>query len=336
VIVVVSATTERFCEVREGLNTTSNELLEAIRRDDPEVSPSTLFCVAACTEGCSFINGSPQNTLVPGAVELARERGVFVGGDDFKSGQTKIKSVLVDFLVSAGIKPTSIASYNHLGNNDGRNLSAPSQFRSKEISKTGVVDDMVASNGLLYAEGESPDHTVVIKYVPAVGDSKRAMDEYASDIFMGGTNTIAIHNTCEDSLLAAPLIIDLVVLTELAERMSFRSAVPEPHDASNRENGEGNFGDDSNCESVSCDEEDTPRLTGGAASPHMSEGVIKPRWTRMHTVLSILSYMLKAPVVPEGTPIVNALHRQREAMVALIRAGAGLPNDSPLDLGRRL
>ena len=108
-------------------------------------------------------------------------------GDDFKSGQTKIKSVLVDYLVSAGLKPTSIVSYNHLGNNDGRNLSAPEQFRSKEISKSNVVDDVVSSNRLLYpTNDDGPDHCVVIKYVPYVGDSKRAMDEYTSEIFMGG------------------------------------------------------------------------------------------------------------------------------------------------------
>merc|ERR1719265_2942669 len=127
-----------------------------------------------------------------------------------------MKSVLVDFLVSAGIKPTAIVSYNHLGNNDGFNLSAPEQFRSKEISKSNVVDDVVASNRLLFKEGEHPDHCVVIKYVPFVGDSKRAMDEYTSKIFMGGTNTIVMHNTCEDSLLAPPLIIDLIVVAELA------------------------------------------------------------------------------------------------------------------------
>lgn len=81
-----------------------------------------------------------------GVIELATQNGVFIAGDDFKSGQTKMKSVLVDFLISAGIKPTSIVSYNHLGNNDGKNLSAPEQFRSKEISKSNVVDDMVDSN----------------------------------------------------------------------------------------------------------------------------------------------------------------------------------------------
>jgi len=70
----------------------------------------------------------------------------------------------------------------------------------------------------LVKEGEHPDHVVVIKYVPAVGDSKRALDEYENEIFMGGKNTISLHNTCEDSLLASPLILDLVILTEFMTR----------------------------------------------------------------------------------------------------------------------
>ena len=87
----------------------------------------------------------------------------------------------------------------------------------------GQVDDMVASNALLYSPGEHPDHCVVIKYVPAVGDSKRAMDEYSSEIFMGGCSTIVLHNTCEDSLLAAPIILDLVILAELLTRIQARA-----------------------------------------------------------------------------------------------------------------
>merc|ERR1712187_319458 len=126
---------------------------------------------------------------------------------------------MVNFLVSAGIKPTCIVSYNHLGNNDGYNLSAPQTFRSKEISKSNVVDDMVHSNEILYGPGEHPDHTVVIKYVPYVGDSKRAMDEYTSEIFMGGRQTIVMHNTCEDSLLAAPIILDLCLIAEMSTRI---------------------------------------------------------------------------------------------------------------------
>ena len=92
---------------------------------------------------------------------------------------------------------------------NSKNLSAEAQFKSKEISKTNVVDDVVNSNKLLYEKDEKPDHCVVIKYVPSVKDSKRAMDEYSSRIFMNGLNTIVLHNTCEDSLLAAPIIVCL-------------------------------------------------------------------------------------------------------------------------------
>lgn len=181
--------------------------MQAIEKGESEVSPSTVFAVASILEGVPYINGSPQNTFVPGVIDLSMQHNVYIGGDDFKTGQTKIKSVLADFLISAGLKLTSIVSYNHLGNNDGKNLSAPQQFRSKEITKSNVVDDMVASNPILYKEGEHPDHVIVIKYVPYVGDSKRAMDEYTSEIFMGGHNTIVLHNTCEDSLLATPILV---------------------------------------------------------------------------------------------------------------------------------
>jgi len=295
VIVLWSANTERFADVVPGVNDSADALLESIAGGHvEEISPSAIFCVASILEGCTYINGSPQNTFVPGVVELAQRMDVYIAGDDFKSGQTKMKSVLVDFLVSSGIKPVSIVSYNHLGNNDGKNLSAPAQFRSKEISKSNVVDDMVASNGILYEEGEKPDHCVVIKYVPFVADSKRALDEYTSRIFMGGLNTIAMHNTCEDSLLAAPLIIDLVVLAELFERVSIKKTQEEEVKVAESESG------------------------------------------RFHSVLSLLSFLLKAPMVPAGTPVVNALFKQREAIVNVIRACVGLPPDHHMMLRNRL
>ncbi|XP_060660189.1 inositol-3-phosphate synthase [Drosophila nasuta] len=288
VIVLWTANTERFCDVKAGLNATSKELLASLQANKPEVSPSTIFAMASIAEGCTYINGSPQNTFVPGLIELAEEKQVFIAGDDFKSGQTKIKSVLVDFLVGAGIKPVSIVSYNHLGNNDGKNLSAPQQFRSKEISKSNVVDDMVASNNLLYAPNEHPDHVVVIKYVPYVRDSKRAMDEYTSEIMMGGHNTLVIHNTCEDSLLATPLILDLVVLAELSSRIQLRSAERE-------------------------------------AAP----------WVPFKPVLSLLSYLCKAPLVPRGSQVVNSLFRQRAAIENILRGCIGLPPISHLTLEQR-
>eukprot|EP00004_Rigifila_ramosa_P027785 TRINITY_DN916_c0_g1_i1.p1 TRINITY_DN916_c0_g1~~TRINITY_DN916_c0_g1_i1.p1 ORF type:complete len:507 (+),score=128.17 TRINITY_DN916_c0_g1_i1:1746-3266(+) len=285
VIVLWSANTERFCDLQPGVHDTAENLLKAIDAEHSEVSPSTVFACASILEGCAFINGSPQNTLVPGVVELALRHKVMIGGDDFKTGQTKFKSALVEFLVGSGIKPVAITSYNHLGNNDGRNLSSYKQFRSKEISKSNVVDDMVGSNRILYKEGEHPDHTVVIKYVPYVGDSKRALDEYVSEIFLGGLNTISVHNTCEDSLLATPIMYDLIILTEIAQRMSFTvDGVPM-------------------------------------------------EW---HSVLSLLSFLLKAPMVPDETPVVNALNKQRAAIENIFRAAVGLPVESNMLLEYKL
>lgn len=138
VIVLWTANTECFSNVIEGVNDTAENLKAAISKGHPEISPSVLFAYASIAMGCTYINGSPQNTFVPGVIDFAEKQGVFIAGDDFKSGQTKIKSVLVDFLVGAGIKPVSIVSYNHLGNNDGKNLSAPAQFRSKEVSVSNL------------------------------------------------------------------------------------------------------------------------------------------------------------------------------------------------------
>ncbi|KAG8942612.1 Myo-inositol-1-phosphate synthase, partial [Tulasnella sp. 408] len=187
----------------------------------------------------------------------------------------------------------SIASYNHLGNNDGRNLSAERQFKSKEISKRSVVDDMVEGNPLLFKpavksvtadgkkvqeEGEHPDHIVVIKYVPAVGDSKRAIDEYHSELMMGGRNTLNIFNECEDSLLASPLILDLTILAELFTRVQYR--------------------------------------------PATNDAEYKP----LYPILSLLSYMLKAPLVKPGHDVVNSLGRQRNAIEGFFKACLGLEN----------
>ncbi|KAI6249939.1 Inositol-3-phosphate synthase 1-B [Erysiphe necator] len=292
VIVLWTANTERYAEVIPGINDSAQNLLKSIENGHKEVSPSTIFAVASILEGVPFINGSPQNTFVPGVIELAEKHKSYIGGDDFKSGQTKMKSVLVDFLVNAGIKLTSIASYNHLGNNDGKNLSSKNQFRSKEISKSNVVDDMVEANNILYKENERPDHTVVIKYMPAVGDNKRALDEYFAEIFLGGHQTISIFNVCEDSLLASPLIIDLVLITELMTRIQWRATT--------------NDGDSTKC------------------------------FQDFHAVLSILSYMLKAPLTSAGKPVVNALAKQRNALVNIFRACLSLEPENDMSLEHKL
>ncbi|MCJ1461641.1 Myo-inositol-1-phosphate synthase [Pseudocyphellaria aurata] len=292
VIVQWTANTERFADVLDGVNDTADNLLKAVEAGHEEIAPSTVFAIACILENAPFINGSPQNTFVPGVIDLAEKHAAFIGGDDFKSGQTKMKSALVDFMINAGIKLTSIASYNHLGNNDGKNLSSHRQFRSKEISKSNVVDDMVEANNVLYKPGEHPDHTVVIKYMPAVGDNKRALDEYYAEIFMGGHQTISLFNVCEDSLLASPLIIDLVIIAEMMTRITWRVSNDD----------EANAGE----------------------------------YKGFHSVLSILSYMLKAPLTPPGAPVINALAKQRAALTNIFRACVGLQPESDMTLEHKL
>eukprot|EP00922_Rhytidocystis_sp_ex-Travisia-forbesii_P061926 GHVS01091717.1.p1 GENE.GHVS01091717.1~~GHVS01091717.1.p1 ORF type:complete len:609 (+),score=122.52 GHVS01091717.1:94-1920(+) len=322
VVVMWSATTERFVEEEEGVNDNVQNLLKSIVNNHREIAPSTIYAVAAILEGCSYINGSPQNTILPCVADLADAFGVFVGGSDFKSGQTKLKSVLVDFLVSAGIRPRSIVSYNHLGNNDGLNLSSPLQFRSKQLSKSNVVDDMVASNPILYPPPlctSRPDHCVVIKYVPAVGDSKRAMDEYNSEIFLGGESSIAVYNVCEDSLLAVPLMLDLVMLTELCHRIRIRQVGTHAAEEEVERTG-AKRREIKGMVSMIIEGRRKPMVNGKQQKQQQEDEMPK-----LHSVLSLLGYLCKAPLVPAGTPVVNALFSQREAIVNLLRACLALP-----------
>ncbi|EST08351.1 Myo-inositol-1-phosphate synthase, GAPDH-like protein [Kalmanozyma brasiliensis GHG001] len=302
VIVVWTANTERYSEILPGVNDTADNLLKSVEQNHAEVSPSTVFAIACILENAPYVNGAPQNTFVPGCIELAEKHKAFIGGDDLKTGQTKVKSVLAEFLVNAGIKPLSIASYNHLGNNDGYNLSSQRQFKSKEISKSSVVDDCCAANHLLYKpavpgkktadgkadKGEHPDHCIVIKYQPAVGDQKVAMDDYTSELCMGGRNRLYVTNLCEDSLLASPLLLDLTILAELMTRITYKAEAKDTE------------------------------------------------WNSMYSVLSLLSYSLKAPVVKPGTDVVNSLNRQRAACTNFMRACLGLAPESDLLLETRV
>jgi len=216
VVVLWTANTEMFLQPHID---TVGDLKERLESNQP-LPASVLYCLAAIEEQVLYLNGSPQNTFHPAVIEYAGQKGGLLGGSDFKSGQTRFKTVMSDFLIGSGLRLSSCVSYNHLGNNDGKNLQEDKCFQSKKVSKAGVLDDAMAANRLLYPKGEDIiDHEVVIKCVPFVGDSKRAMDEYSSQIFLGGTNTISSYNVCEDSLLATPLMYDMIVLGELFTRI---------------------------------------------------------------------------------------------------------------------
>jgi myo-inositol-1-phosphate synthase len=216
VLVLWTANTEKFFEKTIQ---TEKELEDLIHSEEA-LPGSVLYAYACAKEGAIFINGSPQNTVSPGMIALYKSQNSFIGGSDFKTGQTKFKSLMLDFFMGSGLRLASCMSYNHLGNNDGKNLNEPATFRSKEISKAGVLSDEIEANPVLYPEGNKQvDHTVVIKYCPFVGDSKRAMDEYSAEIFLQGGFTLVTHATCEDSLLAAPIMLDLILLGEFFTRV---------------------------------------------------------------------------------------------------------------------
>lgn len=216
VILLWTANTEMF--LLPEINVVED--LEGRIKNNVPLPSSVLYCVAAIKEGITYLNGSPQNTFHPAVVQLAETHNALLAGSDFKSGQTRFKTIMSDFIIGSGLRLASVVSYNHLGNNDGKNLSEDKTFRSKQISKAGVLDDAIKGNTQLYPSGNDKiDHEVVIKSVPFVGDSKRALDEYSSEIFLNGTNTISTYNICEDSLLAVPLMYDMIVLGELFSRM---------------------------------------------------------------------------------------------------------------------
>lgn len=225
VIVLWTANTEKFYE--SNLKTAA-EVEELIANNVP-VSGSMLYAYACAKEAVTFLNGSPQNTVSEGMIELFGQTKSFIGGADFKTGQTKFKSIMLDFFMGSGLRLASCMSYNHLGNNDGKNLNEPDQFRSKEISKAGVLSDEIEANKVLYPDNnKTVDHTIVIKYAPFTGDTKKAMDEYIAQIFLGGNMTLVTYATCEDSLLAAPIMLDLLLLGEFFTRIEIDGASTGP------------------------------------------------------------------------------------------------------------
>ncbi|TFK19094.1 NAD(P)-binding protein [Coprinopsis marcescibilis] len=318
---------------------------------------STFFTVTAILEGEPFVNGAPQNTFVPGAVEFAEREKSFIGGDELdyepwpvfelfytfwttfrtnkdfswvppsktdrrraKADYEKAVQLLAEtmmildpryrrfhfnvdgprcprqFLVDTSVDPLSVASYNHVGTNDGHNSSPTARSGARRSSRPASVaanclffkPPELNDKGTLKDKGEHPDdHVVVIKYVPAVGDSKRAINEYLPEIFCGGRSVINIFNECKDSLLATPLILDPSILAEFLTRVKYRK-------------------------------------------------VGEPEFKPLHSVLSLLSYMLKVPLVKPGTEVIDSLNRQRNALEAFLKACRGLEGSSDLLLETRL
>jgi myo-inositol-1-phosphate synthase len=193
-----------------------------LQKDDPEISPSQIYAYAALKSGVGYANGAPHLTTdMPALLELARNMNLPVAGKDYKSGQTFMKTLIAPGLKSRLLGLHGWFSTNILGNRDGEVLDEPGSFRSKEVSKSSALEYILQGN--LY-----PDlykdfyHKVRIEYYPPRGDAKEGWDNI--DIFgwLGYPMQIKINFLCRDSILAAPLVLDLVLFMDLAQRAGMR------------------------------------------------------------------------------------------------------------------
>lgn len=197
----------------------SIESFEAgLKANDPAISPSQVYAYAALKKGVPYINGAPHLTTdCPALMELAEAGKVAVCGKDFKTGQTLLKSIIAPGLQARLLGVSGWFSTNILGNRDGEVLDDPESFRSKEVSKLGVLDTILKPGDYpeLY---EDIYHKIRINYYPPRGDNKESWDNI--DIFgwMDYPMQIKINFLCRDSILAAPVMLDLILFTDLARR----------------------------------------------------------------------------------------------------------------------
>ncbi len=190
----------------------------AIDADDPSIAPSMLYAYAALLEGVPFVNGAPNLTVdVPALRELARERGVAICGKDFKTGQTMVKTALAPMFKARMLGMDGWYSTNILGNRDGEVLDDPESFKSKEHSKLGVLDTILQPELYPGLYGDI-DHVVRINYYPPRGDNKEGWDNIDFVGWLGYPMQMKVNLLCRDSILAAPLALDLVLLLDLAQR----------------------------------------------------------------------------------------------------------------------
>lgn len=216
-VIVWCASTEAYRDVTE-VHQSVEAFEQGLRDSDPMISPSQIYAYAALISGVPFANGAPNlSTDLPCMIELALREGVPIGGKDFKTGQTLMKTILAPGFKARMLGLRGWYSTNILGNRDGEVLDDPENFRSKEVSKLGVIDTILQPDAYPDLYG-NVDHVVRINYYPPRGDNKEGWDNI--DIFgwMGYPMQIKVNFLCRDSILAAPLVLDLALFFDLAAR----------------------------------------------------------------------------------------------------------------------
>src|SRR3984957_8935326 len=216
-VLIWTGSTEIFME-QSAVHQSLAAFEKGLDQDDPDITPSMMYAWAALKEGIPFINGAPNLTVdIPAMNELSRKMNAPICGKDFKTGQTFIKTVLAPAFKTRMLGVAGWYSTNILGNRDGEVLDDPDSFKTKEVSKLGVLEH-------IFQPELHPDlyknlyHKVRINYYPPRGDNKEGWDNI--DIFgwLGYPMQLKVDFLCRDSILAAPLALDLILFMDLAAR----------------------------------------------------------------------------------------------------------------------
>jgi myo-inositol-1-phosphate synthase len=217
VVMVWCGSTEKYIESSE-VHDTLEAFEEGLRNNDPRIAPSMIYVYAALKLGVPFTNGAPNLTCdITALTDLARDTNTPIAGKDFKTGQTLMKTILAPGLQARALGVKGWFSTNILGNRDGLVLDDPDNFKTKEVSKLSVLEEILQPdiNPELYGDLY---HKVRINYYPPHGDNKESWDNI--DIFgwLGYPMQIKINFLCRDSILAAPIVLDLALFMDLAKR----------------------------------------------------------------------------------------------------------------------
>jgi myo-inositol-1-phosphate synthase len=217
-LVVISCMSVEIYQPPQPVHASLAAFEQGLDADDPAISPSQLYAYAVLSEGVPFINGTPNTIVETTAMhQLAVRSRAPLAGSDFKSGQTYMKTVIAGALRMRLLGLTGWFSTNILGNRDGLVLEDPAAFEAKRVSKTTVLDDICSAEEqpALYSDIE---HLVKINFFGPRGDAKESWDSIDLFGWMGYEMQLKVNFQCRDSILAAPLALDLVLLTDLAAR----------------------------------------------------------------------------------------------------------------------
>ncbi|MFH1728173.1 MAG: inositol-3-phosphate synthase [Pseudomonadota bacterium] len=220
-VMIWCGSTEVYIE-KSAVHSSLESFEKGLAESDPAISPSMIYAYAALKLGIPYLNGAPNLTVdTPALLELANKNQVPVGGKDFKTGQTLLKTIIAPGLKARMLGLNGWFSTNILGNRDGEVLDDPDAFKTKEVSKLSVLDQILEPHNYPDLYGNYY-HKVRINYYPPRGDNKEGWDNI--DIFgwLNHNMQIKIDFLCKDSILAAPLVLDLVLLTDFAKRAGMK------------------------------------------------------------------------------------------------------------------